>query len=55
MKVKADVDDNKYKTTQNSRFAQVAKLKLKWKTIKWLTENKKGMFVTIIIYLLTYT
>lgn len=42
MKLKIDVDDNKYKSTQNSRFAQVSKLKLKWKTIKWLTENKKG-------------
>jgi len=41
MKVKNDVDDNKYKQTQNTRFAQVSKLKLKWKTIKWLTENKK--------------
>ena len=31
MKLKIDVDDNKYKSTQNSRFAQVSKLKLKWK------------------------
>ena len=43
MKLKIDVDENKYKSTHNNRFAQISKLKLKWKTIKWLTENKKGI------------
>ena len=47
MKVKMEIDENKYKSTQNSRFAQVSKLKLKWMTIKWLTENKKGIIYII--------
>jgi Ca2+-binding EF-hand superfamily protein len=41
MKVKVVVDDSKYKNITNTKFAQVSKTKLKWKTIKWLIENKK--------------
>ena len=41
MKVKVVVDDSKYKNATNTKFAQVSKTKLKWKTIKWLIENKK--------------
>jgi Ca2+-binding EF-hand superfamily protein len=34
-------DSNKYENVKNNKFTQVSKLKMKWKTIKWLIDNKK--------------
>lgn len=39
--VNKEADDRKYKNTQNTKFAQVSKLKMRWKTMKWLIDNKK--------------
>lgn len=34
-------DANKYENVKNTKLAMVSKLKMKWKTIKWLIDNKK--------------
>jgi len=39
--VNKEADDRKYQNTQNTKFAQVSKLKMRWKTMKWLIDNKK--------------
>ena len=39
--INKDPDDRKYMNVLNTKYAQVSKLKIKWKTMKWLIDNKK--------------
>lgn len=39
--INKDHDDRKYFSSLNTKYAQVAKLKLKWKTIKFLLDHNK--------------
>lgn len=39
--VNKEADDRKYQNSKNTKYAQVSKLKMRWKTMKWLIDNKK--------------
>jgi Ca2+-binding EF-hand superfamily protein len=43
MRIRKEDDSNKYDNVKNNKFTQVSKLKMKWKTIKWIFENKKDV------------
>lgn len=42
-RVNLEDDTQKYENVKNTKFTQVSKLKMKWKTIKWIIENKKDV------------
>jgi Ca2+-binding EF-hand superfamily protein len=42
-RVRKEDDSNKYENVKNNKFTQVSKMKMKWKTIKWILENKKDV------------
>lgn len=39
--VNKESDDRKYLNPQKTKLAQIRKVKMRWKTMKWLIENKK--------------
>jgi Ca2+-binding EF-hand superfamily protein len=36
-------ESKKYDNVKNTKFTRVSKLKMKWKTIKWLVDNRKDV------------
>lgn len=42
-RVRKEDDSTKYDNVKNNKFTQVSKMKMKWKTIKWILENKKDV------------
>jgi Ca2+-binding EF-hand superfamily protein len=42
-RIQKEDDSKKYENTKNSKFLQVSRLKMKWKTIKWILEHKKDV------------
>lgn len=46
--INKEADDMKYMNVKNTKLAQVSKLKIKWKTIKWLLENKKDVLDRLV-------
>ena len=45
----AENDDIKYIKAEKTKFAQITKLKMKWKTMQWMLDNKKSIIKLYII------
>lgn len=47
-KINKDLDSVKYQLLKKTKYAQSSKIKIKWKTIKWLMEHEKNVVKRLV-------
>ncbi len=47
-RIRKEDDSRKYENVKNNKFVQNSKLKMKWKTISWILQNKKDVLDRLI-------